>query len=53
MVVSETGLEQELGDRGIAFVDLNRDELVRARTKADYSGCAASAGSGERALSLR
>lgn len=38
MVVSETGLEQELADRAIAFVDLNRDELVRARTKADYSG---------------
>jgi len=38
MVVSETGLEQELRDREIAFVDLNRDELVRARTKADYSG---------------
>jgi uncharacterized protein (DUF362 family) len=38
MVVSETGLEQELGDRKIAFVDLNRDELVRAGTKADYSG---------------
>ena len=38
MVVTETGLEQELGDRKIAFVDLNRDELVRAGTKADYSG---------------
>ena len=38
MVVSETGLEQELEDRAIAFVDLNRDELVSASTKADYSG---------------
>ena len=38
MVVSETGLEQELEDRAIAFVDLNRDELVRTKTKADYSG---------------
>ena len=38
MVVSETGLEQELGRRAIAFIDLNRDELIRVRTKADYSG---------------
>src|ERR1035437_5609848 len=37
MVAREAGLEQELGDREIAFVDLNRDELVRARTKDDYS----------------
>jgi hypothetical protein len=33
LVVSETGLEQELGRRAIAFIDLNRDELVRVRTK--------------------
>jgi len=38
MVVAETSLEQELGHRTITFIDLNRDELVRARTKADYSG---------------
>ena len=38
MVISETGLERELGDRAIPFVDLNRDEILRVKTKADYSG---------------
>lgn len=40
LVLCETGLECELRDRGIPFVDLNRDELVRVKTKADYSGIA-------------
>lgn len=38
LVLSETGFEQELRDRAISFVDLNRDELVKVKTKADYSG---------------
>jgi uncharacterized protein (DUF362 family) len=38
LVLSETGFEQEFRDRAISFVDLNRDELVKVKTKADYSG---------------
>jgi uncharacterized protein (DUF362 family) len=37
MVVSEIGLEQKLRDRAISFVDLNRDEVVKVKTKAGYS----------------
>ena len=38
LVVSETGFERELRDRGVEFIDLNRDELVEVKLKADYSG---------------
>jgi uncharacterized protein (DUF362 family) len=38
MVVNETGLENELRDRQVEFVDLNRDELVEVTLKATYSG---------------
>jgi uncharacterized protein (DUF362 family) len=38
LVLSETGFEQELRDHAISFVDLNRDELVKVKTKADCSG---------------
>jgi uncharacterized protein (DUF362 family) len=38
MVVSETGSERELSDRHVEFVDLNRDELVEVRLKANHSG---------------
>ena len=37
-VVTEAGLAGELGDRSIQFSDLNRDELTRVKTAADYSG---------------
>ena len=37
-VVTEAGLAGELGERSIQFSDLNRDELVRVKTAADYSG---------------
>jgi hypothetical protein len=37
-VVTEAGLAGELRDRSIQFSDLNRDELVRVKTAADYSG---------------
>jgi uncharacterized protein (DUF362 family) len=37
-VVTEAGLVGELGDGSIQFSDLNRDELVRVKTAADYSG---------------
>ena len=37
-VLTATGLAEPLQSLGIPFVDLNRDELVRARTKANYSG---------------
>ena len=29
LVLEETGLEEELKERGVRFVDLNRDEIVR------------------------
>jgi uncharacterized protein (DUF362 family) len=38
MVVSDTGFEQELRGRGVEFVDLNRDDLVKVTLKANYSG---------------
>jgi uncharacterized protein (DUF362 family) len=37
-VVTEAGLARKLGDQSIQFSDLNRDELVRVKTVADYSG---------------
>jgi uncharacterized protein (DUF362 family) len=38
LVLNETGFERELRDRAISFVDLNRDELVKVKTRAGYSG---------------
>ena len=38
LVVQAAGLKPHLADRRIEFVDLNRDELVRAKMKANYSG---------------
>ena len=37
LVVAESGLERQLKDRKIAFVDLNRDDLVRVRTESSYT----------------
>lgn len=38
LVLGATGLEQQLKEHGIAFVDLNRDAVVKTRLRADYSG---------------
>src|SRR5881296_1008214 len=38
LLVHETGLRDQLGRRKIAFVDLNRDELIKTRLQANYSG---------------
>jgi uncharacterized protein (DUF362 family) len=38
LVVSETGLLEQLRNVGAAFVDLNRDCVVRTRLRANYSG---------------
>jgi uncharacterized protein (DUF362 family) len=38
LVTSSTGLDRTLEDRGIEFVDLNRDELINVKTKATFSG---------------
>ena len=38
LVTSSTGLDQTLEERGIEFVDLNRDELIKVKTKATFSG---------------
>ena len=37
LVIAESGLERQLKDRKIAFVDLNRDDLVRVRTESSYT----------------
>jgi uncharacterized protein (DUF362 family) len=37
LVVQATGLEQYLKEQRIPFVDLNRDEVVKVRLRADYS----------------
>ena len=34
----ETGLGDQLAHRNIAFVDLNRDELIKTKVQANYSG---------------
>jgi uncharacterized protein (DUF362 family) len=34
----QTGLKDQLIQRGVRFVDLNRDDLVRMKLAADYSG---------------
>ena len=38
LVVQSAGLKPHLADRRIEFVDLNRDELVKVKLKANYSG---------------
>jgi uncharacterized protein (DUF362 family) len=38
LVLRATGLEQLLKEQRIPFVDLNRDEVVKVRLRADYSG---------------
>lgn len=38
LVLYGSGLAEHLKDRNIAFVDLNRDELVKSRLQANYSG---------------
>jgi len=37
LVVQGTGLEQYLNEQRIPFVDLNRDEVMKVRLRADYS----------------
>src|SRR5947208_14323179 len=38
LLLYETGLGDQLAHRKIAFVDLNRDELIRTKLKANFSG---------------
>ena len=38
LVLSQTGYQQPLRDERIRFVDLNRDELIRTRLRAAYTG---------------
>lgn len=38
LVVRSTGLEQQLAERGIEFIDLNRDEVRKVKLRANYSG---------------
>lgn len=38
LVVHETGLVDQLTHRRIPFVDLNRDELIKTKLRANYSG---------------
>src|SRR5437899_1691074 len=38
LLLNETGLADQLAHRRIAFVDLNRDELVKTKLQANYSG---------------
>ena len=38
LVVHETGLVDQLSQRKIPFVDLNRDELIKTKLRANYSG---------------
>jgi len=38
LLLYETRLGDQLAQRKIAFVDLNRDELIKTRLQADYSG---------------
>jgi hypothetical protein len=37
-VVQAANLKPHLAERQVQFVDLNRDELVRVKLKANYSG---------------
>src|SRR2546426_7755061 len=38
LLLHETGLGDQLAHRRIAFVDLNRDELIKTKLQANYSG---------------
>src|SRR6267378_6301271 len=38
LLLYETGLGDQLVERNIAFVDLNRDELIKTKLQANYSG---------------
>src|SRR5215831_13829952 len=38
LLVHDTGLGDQLAQRKIAFVDLNRDELIKTKLQANYSG---------------
>jgi len=38
LVVHETGLADQLSHRRIPFIDLNRDELIKTKLRANYSG---------------
>jgi uncharacterized protein (DUF362 family) len=38
LVLAESGLDVQLRNRKISFVDLNRDELVKVPTRASYTG---------------
>jgi len=38
LVLAESGLGPQLRSQKIAFIDLNRDELIRARLRANYTG---------------
>src|SRR5437899_12935494 len=38
LLLYETGLADQLAHRNVAFVDLNRDELIKTKLQANYSG---------------
>jgi uncharacterized protein (DUF362 family) len=38
LVLAESGLEVQMRSQKLAFVDLNRDDLVKATTRANYTG---------------
>lgn len=38
LVLAESGLEAQLRGQKLAFVDLNRDELIKVATRANYTG---------------
>jgi uncharacterized protein (DUF362 family) len=38
LVVRATGLERQLAERGIEFIDLNRDEVRKVKLRANFSG---------------
>jgi uncharacterized protein (DUF362 family) len=38
LLLYQTRLEEQLEQRQITFVDLNRDELIKTKLKANYSG---------------
>lgn len=40
LLLEESGFREALAKRGVAFVDLNRDDVVRTRAAANYSGLA-------------
>ena len=38
LLLHETGLADQLPHRNVSFVDLNRDEVIKTKLQADYSG---------------